>query len=370
MRMNHNKIKICHIVYSFDKIGGLENGLINLINGLPVEKYHHIVCSLTSIGDIKERVSNTNVTFYELRKSAGNNILLPAKIYFILRKERVKIVHLRNWATMLEGFIASKMAGTHKIIYSEHGRHFEDIDENKRINTLIKKIIFHRVDTLLAVSASLTKEMKELYSIRRVITCIPNGVNSEIFAQKGKILSRNRLGLSMNEKIAGSVSRLVSGKNYDQLIDDFLSIDFPCKLIIVGDGPEMENLKKIVMENDHQGRVLLFGNRVDISDIMNCFDVFVFPSLSEGLSNVLLEAMACGLPIIAYDVGGNSELVVDNGGGYLIDQGDRISFIDKIIVLLNNDELRSRFGHYNRVRIEQQYSLNNMVSAYEKLYSI
>lgn len=365
-----NKITIFHLLNRFDIIGGLENGVINLVNQLLPGRFRHVICSLTSLGDIAERVRAENVIYYQLNKSDGNDLRIVFKIYRILKKEYVDVVHLRNWVTMVEGYIAAKMAGITRIIYSEHGRHFEDLDNKKRAATWIKKFIFKDVDVLLSVSDVLGREMKNRYQIKRPITVIHNGVDREKFKPKSTIEIRKKYGWSECDVIIGSVSRIDKGKNYEQLIIDFLSKRGESRLIIVGDGPEEGMVKQLVADQDKEGRVLLLGNREDVPDLLNCFNVFAFPSLSEGLSNVVLEAMSCGLPIVAYDAGGNRELIIDQKGGYLIKLGNNIKFIDAIEQIIENKNNQEIMGWFNRNKILKEFSLDNMVDSYSSIYSV
>ncbi|MDR4503186.1 MAG: glycosyltransferase [Candidatus Scalindua sp.] len=365
------KTTVCHLVYSFDGIGGLENGLINIVNNLDREKFQHIICSLTKVGSIKERIQKNNeVKFYELNKRNGNDIKVFFKLFKIFRKEKIDILHLRNWATMLEGFLPAKIAGLDKIIYSEHGRHFEDIDDNKKLNTLIKKYIFNRVDHLLLLSDKLKNEMIQVYKIKRKIDVIFNGVDVEKFVPSDNSSIRKIHGWSDDQMIVGAVARLDKGKNIDQLVKGTISKDSGYKLVIIGDGPEMYNLKSIINDMDAKGRVVLMGNRDDVHLVLKCFDVFVLPSLSEGISNVILEAMACGLPIIAYDVGGNGELVVNREGGYLVRLGDSEMFLNHIDKILEDDSLRKKMGIFNRKLVEERFSIHNMIDSYSRLYSL
>ncbi len=134
-------IRIAHVVYSFSTIGGLENGLINLLNNLDPGRFFHVVCSLTGLGNIVDRVKNHNVTYHALGKREGNDLRVPFLLWKVFRQEKINVVHLRNWATMVEGYVAARAANISKIIYSEHGRHFEDIWQ-KKSSSLLFTVIF------------------------------------------------------------------------------------------------------------------------------------------------------------------------------------------------------------------------------------
>lgn len=363
------KIKIVHVVYSFDKIGGLENGLINIINMLDKRYFSHVICSLTTIGSIRNRISVDNVEFYQLRKKPGNDVLLPAKLFKIFKKETPDIVHLRNWATMVEGFIASKLSDINTIIYSEHGRHFEDISDNKIIVSGIHRYVLNNVSTALSVSREVSQEMFDLYRMKQPVKTILNGVDTFKFRKFDKKTSRKKLGFQTDQKIVGSVGRLVKEKCFDNLIIDFLSNCNKGQLCIVGEGPEYQNLQNIISINKGLDRIRIVGHSDNIPTYMNCFDVFALPSKSEGLSNVLLEAMSCGLPIVAYNVGGNKELVTDQRGGYLVESDQRKEFIKKIKKLFEFSRIIPGMGQYNRAKVTRKFSLEIMIEKYSHLYT-
>jgi sugar transferase (PEP-CTERM/EpsH1 system associated) len=362
-------IVVAHVVYSFDKIGGLENGLVNILNALSGPSFKHVVCSLKCLGDLRDRVTATNVYYYSLDKREGNDLSIPIKLFSIFRKECVDVVHLRNWVTLVEGYLAAKMARASKVIYSEHGRHFEDIDLSKKLNTAVKKILFNRVDTLLTVSSQLSDEMKDRYGLNRRIEVIQNGVDVNKFFPARHPAPLNRFfGFDPQDFIVGSVARLDAGKNFEEFISNFIAYQKNnIKLVIVGDGPEYNNLKNLIDSNDASDRIILLGHRDDIPPILQSFNLFVLPSSSEGLSNVLLEAMATGLPLVAYNVGGNPELI-DNDGGYLLGLKENDAFQNCISLMAENPFQCEAMGKYNRKKAEIQFSIDVMIIKYKQMY--
>ncbi len=359
---------VAHVLYSFDEIGGLENGVVNLINNLPADRYKHIICALTRAGELKNRVKNNNVEYYSLNKRSGNDPFLPLSLWKIFRNHSADVVHLRNWPTMVEGFIAARMARVKKIIYSEHGRHFDDLEEGKIFNTLIKKHIFNRVECLLAVSRQLGDEMTQRYDVQKNIRVIPNGVDSKRFCPMPGPVMKARLGLDPDDFIVGTVSRLDKVKNLDLFLDAAFQTGFPARILIAGDGPERVKLGGIVERHGARDRVMLLGNRSDIPDVLNCLDVFVLPSKSEGMSNVVLEAMSCGIPVVAFDVGGNRELIDNEQGGYLIEPYDFGQFLNTLDELACSPEVRAGMGVYNRKKVVDSFSIEYMAKAYADLY--
>ena len=364
-------IRVVHVLYSFGEIGGLENGVVNILNNLSQDTFLHIVCSLTGLGPIRERVTSNNVHYYHLHKREGNDLTIPLRLYSIFRKESVDVVHLRNWPTMVEGYIAAKFAHVNKVIYSEHGRHFEDVWGRRFFYTAVKKHIFNKVDMLLSVSNELAREMKRLYALKRSVSVIVNGVDCNRFAPMARAKVRKSFGWREDDKIIGTVGRLDKGKNLDELILDLLALgEKKYKLVLVGDGPERTMLELLIRQHECKGRILLMGHQDDIPSLLNCFDVFALPSASEGLSNVILEAMACGLPVVAYNIGGNTELITNKKGGYLIELGDRDGFVRAIANIMKKDAVRAEMGDFNRSCVLSNFSIARMVDCYDDIYRL
>ena len=358
---------VCHVIHSFDHIGGAENVIISLLNNLDTT-CRHVICSLTTIGQIKCRVNNAHVSYYALNKKEGNDPLLPYRLYKVFRKEKVTVVHLRGWATLLEGYLAAKLSRVPRIIYSEHGRHFEDVWNNKKINVCVKKYFFDHVDFLMTVSSELKSELAELYNVKRTITVIRNGVDSDTFKPGEKKRIRKMLGFNENKPIIGVVGRLVSGKGVQEFIEGIQSNKLNAHIVIVGDGPLMPKLKNQIINSGLENTVHLLGSRNDVAELMRSFDLLAMPSQSEGLSNVILEAMSSGLPVIGFNVGGNIELIDSGAGGYLCALNDWDDFFLNVSKLVDDSILSQQFGDYNQHKIAESFSLTNMYRSYEKIY--
>lgn len=362
------QIRICHVVFAFDRIGGLENGLINILNHSDPLRFHHTICALTQCGEIQHRVFNKTVEYVSLNKNDGNDLCIPFLLSKEFKKHRIDLVHLRNWPTMVEGFIAAKLAGVRPIIYSEHGRHFEEIQTGGMLKFRVKQFIFNTVPVLLTVSTEVGKEMKSLYRLNRQIHVIRNGVDSFRFRSMPKDSVRKACCLGVDIPVIGTVSRLVKGKNLSELIDAFSNDSCWAKLLIIGGGPERELLENLIKDRGCDGRVLLLGNRTDIPELLNCLDVFLQPSESEGLSNVVIEAMACALPVVAFDIGGNRELVDHEKGGYLVSLNKMGTLLSRAKELILNKELALNMGQYNQEKITREFSIDQMVKAYTNMY--
>lgn len=141
------------------------------------------------------------------------------------------------------------------------------------------------------------------------------------------------------------------------------------RLLLVGDGPELDKMRDLSITLGTKGAVDFFGARDEVHELYRIFDVFVLPSLAEGLSNVVLEAMASGLAIIATDVGDNSDLIDDGQNGFIVPPNSIEALVRKMDRLVVDKECRSRLGSSALVRARSEYSLDRMIRDYENFYS-
>jgi sugar transferase (PEP-CTERM/EpsH1 system associated) len=208
-------------------------------------------------------------------------------------------------------------------------------------------------------------QVRQLYS----------GVDSDRFRPDGPVPSEYPLSAVRYPLVLGTVGRLDPIKNHSSLLQAFARIldrrpDLRphLRLIIVGDGPERKRLTTLVDELRLGDHVWLPGARQDTPELMRAMDVFVLPSINEGISNTILEAMASGLPVVAGRVGGNPELVVQGVTGALYDAAQPDGLETAIEVYLDNPHLRQSHGAAGRARVMQDFSLDAMVNRYLALY--
>jgi glycosyltransferase involved in cell wall biosynthesis len=206
---------------------------------------------------------------------------------------------------------------------------------------------------------------------RSAITTIRNGVELPRFAAADRRDGRRKLGLSDAEVVIGTVGRLVPVKDHATLLEAIsrvIQAGLMCRAVIVGDGPLQADLEQRVSALGLKDRVILTGGRSDVPDMLAALDVFVLSSTSEGLSNVIQEAMTVGLPVVATRVGGAAELVTPEVTGLLVPPSNAAALADALLRLGADPALRDSFGRAGRARAEQEFTLAAMVRAYEDLY--
>jgi sugar transferase (PEP-CTERM/EpsH1 system associated) len=371
------KIRIFHVLHSL-RTGGLENGVINLINELNSNRFDHVICCIDSSGPMAERLARP-VQICTLQKGDKRAYLLPFKIAKIIRKMNPDIVHTRNWGA-IDGIVAARLAGVRSVIHGEHGREATDPTGGNSRRRRIRKALRPLVKHFVAVSEELKTWLIEDVGIsKEKITRIMNGVNTERFVPvQDKMLAKVRLGLDSGSLIIGTVGRLDPVKDYETLLRACARVIAQCgtrigevssiKVLIIGSGPLEDKLRCSAKELGIEETVLFLGERNNVPEILQAMDVFVLPSVTEGISNTILEAMACGLPVVATKVGGNSELINDNITGFLFPVGNDEKLGQILVDYISNPEMMRAHGEKGRTRCEAHFSLSRMVEAYAQLY--
>ncbi len=367
---------VVHVVYRFD-IGGLENGVVNLINRMPRERFTHAVVSLTEITDFRKRVILDDVEFIALRKPPGHGVRIYPQLLEVFRRLQPAIVHTRNLAA-LEATIPAWLARVPIRIHGEHGRDVGDFDATSNRYRWMRRLYSPWVTHYVAVSGELSAYLVRDVGIAPArVSMIRNGVDESRFRPRqggrGPIA-----GSPFNDPdllVLGTVGRLQPVKDQIGLARAFVTVASRSptlaerlRLVIVGEGPTRQAIEAELTRANLLDHAWLPGERDDIPEILRGLDAFVLPSRSEGISNVLLEAMASGLPIVATDVGGNGELVVNGATGMLVGAMDETALADAIERLCSARETAAGWGIAARARAENEFSLTSMTRNYAALY--
>jgi sugar transferase (PEP-CTERM/EpsH1 system associated) len=366
---------VAHVVYRFD-VGGLENGVVNLLNRLPRERLRHVVVSLTEITGFRARVRRDDVGFVALNKTPGHGIKLYPRLHRLFRELRPDIVHTRNLAA-LEASVPAWLAGVPVRIHGEHGRDVGDLDGRNRRYRLVRRIYRPFVSHYVALSADLERSLHHGAGVpRKRITRIVNGVDTERFhpAKARTALRDCPFADDPRLVVVGTVGRLQAVKNQVDLARAFIralerapALRPRLRLVITGDGPLAAEVERILAAAGVADLAWLSGARDDVPELLRAFDVFVLPSLVEGISNTILEAMASGLPVVATNVGGNAELVDDGRTGMLVPAGD-VDALAGAIVRYADAPVARAAGDAARERVLRLFSLDAMVASYASLY--
>jgi sugar transferase (PEP-CTERM/EpsH1 system associated) len=367
---------IAHVLYRFDT-GGLENGVINLINRLPQSAYRHAVIALTEVTELRRRVVPTDVAYFALNKRPGSGTRLLPAMWRLLRQLRPALVHTRNLAA-LEMQPAAWAAGVPARIHGEHGRDIDDPHGSHAGYRRVRRMYSPFVNRYVALSGELERYLIESVGISSLrVQRICNGVDASRF--QPRVGERPVISGCPFDGPAqwwvGTVGRMQEVKDQTLLASAFCralelqpSLREFARLLMVGEGPLKAQALEILRRAGAESVAWLPGERTDVPEIMRALDAFVLPSRAEGISNTILEAMATGLPVIATNVGGNAELVKDGVSGILVPAQNVESLALAIVRLATNTHEGRAMGTVGRLEVEQRFSLEAMVTAYQQLY--
>jgi len=362
-------MKVLHIADSLG-VGGTELAMAGLIERTRGE-IDHAVCALREGGPVADRLRAQGISVTVLGKADRSDWRLPLKIARVCRAVAPDIVHTRNWGTV-DGIVAARLARVPVVIHGEHGRHADDPDGRNPRRNRIRRVLAPFVDRIITVSQQLREWLVCDVGIRSdKVLAIPNGVDSERYESlPPRDLTRSHFGYAPHDFVIGTVGRLDPVKNQVALAEAAEQLarrGVHVKVVIVGDGPERDALEKQAARLPFR-TIQLLGQRDDVPNLLGMLDVFALPSLAEGMCNTLLEAMAAGLPIVATNVGGNPEVVVDSVTGMLVRAGDPVPLAESIARYAASAQLRREHGDAGRQRVRQVFSLEAMLSRYVNLY--
>lgn len=375
--MNNRPPLIAHVVYRFD-IGGLENGVVNLINRLPEASWRHAVVALTDVAPaFAKRVQRHDVQYLSMHKPPGHLWQLYPRLMRVFRELQPAVVHTRNLAA-LEAAAPAWAAGVPVRIHGEHGRDASDPDGARRRYQWVRRAYRPFVSRYVAVSKDLQRYLCERVGIAsgRIVQ-LYNGVDVDRFhPSAGEPPAIEGCPFRRPEHwLVGAVGRMDRVKDQSTLARAFaLAVRAHprarnrMRLIIVGEGVLRAECQRILDDADVRELAWFAGERDDIATIMRGLDCFVLPSLGEGISNTILEAMASGLPVIATRVGGNAELLDDGVTGRLVGARDAPALAQTILNYFDDGALAEQHGRTARERIERSFRLDRMVDEYHRLY--
>lgn len=351
--------------------GGAETQLVNIAIKLIERNWKIIIVTLIPSNDFVSELRNSDIKILSLNMQRGKpDILTIFKMGKIINKYQPDIVHSHMvHANLLIRFtrlfykIPILISTTHNI--NEGGR--------------IRELAYQFTDTLSDLTTTISKNVAENHIKRKIVTkeklkYIPNGINLNKFKKNLNIRLITRKSLQVNNEFVWlAVGRIEKQKDYGNLIDAIFNLTRTCsniKLFIIGIGSQELVIKEEVKSKGLQNIVKFLGLRKDIPNLMNAADAYVMSSAYEGLPIVLLEAAATGLPIVATDVGGNSEIVIDNRTGILVPPKNSIVLTQALKNIMSlSEEERLKMGSISIEHIRQNYDIDKIANIWDEIYN-
>jgi sugar transferase (PEP-CTERM/EpsH1 system associated) len=368
---------VLHLLYSFST-GGMENVVVQLIHRLPADKFRHTVVALTEVEPVfASRVAGKNVDVIAMHKPPGQPFPFYPAMYRLFRKLRPDVLHTCNLAAMEFAPMAA-LAGIPLLVHAEHGWDVADPDGSNRIYRLYRRLYQRYFQQIVTVSSQLYDYFSRVISVPdQRLHLLPNGVDTDRFRppQPAESVPAAYPFRRSEHWVIGTVGRLASIKNQPLLAQAFVQLvqGQPAqveklRLAIIGEGELAEPVRRILDTAGLLDRLWLPGNRTDIPDLLRAFDCFVLPSLAEGTSCSLQEAMATALPIVVTDVGGNRDLLENGACGELVPSGDAQALAAALRrVFLDPAAIRPKAQMARRVILDK-YALTKVAERYQSLF--
>lgn len=363
---------IGHTIYAF-KDGGMERGLLNIVNYGDHDRFRHVILCLTETGAFGSWVRAPACVVVELHKKPGNDLRLPWRIAAAARRHGIDIFHARGWPTLVETALAARLAGVRATIYGFHGKTLEDLQGIGSLRRWVQKGVircYQRVVTLnhgmqadLAAECGLPKDR---------IQVIANGVDADFFRpREDRCALRAAFGLPADRFIIGNVARLDLVKNHEVILRAIRRLrEYQAKpfFLLIGEGHHRSALEREITRLRVGADVRLFGYSDRIPELLNCMDLYVQSSFYEGFSNTVIEAMACGIPVLATDVGGTTDLFAAGQHGFFFHPQDDKTLAALIMRMQQDSLLRHTMAKQARRHVVEHFSVHAMVHSYEAMY--
>jgi N-acetyl-alpha-D-glucosaminyl L-malate synthase BshA len=364
----------------FSTFGG--SGVVATEIGMELGRRGHRVCFLSD--KIPARLDPTcpNVTFHEvealdypLLAERSYALSLTAKMIEVARAEKLDLFHLHYAVPhTVSAFLARQVLGTSspKVVTTLHGTDVSMVGSDPRFQPLTQFVV-RDSDAITAPSRWLAEAAHRELGLPRdsVVEVIPNFVDSDSFRPRagdaGRLASSDLAG---RPRVLTHVSNFRPLKRIDDVVRIFAAVraEIPSRLDLVGEGPERARIEALVVSLGLREHVRFLGERSDLIAVLQQSDVFLLPSQTESFGLAALEAMACGVPVVASDVGGVSEVVADGETGFLVAAGDIAGMARHVRRLLTDEDMRRHMSCAARHLAETQFRLAPAVDRYEAVY--
>jgi len=367
--MPSTRTKLMQITHDL-AIGGLQQVVVNICRSINREKFDVSVLCLRALGEFVPEVEKLGVrVFYLPQKEKGTDYFSFLKVARILRQEQIDVIHTHNTQPFVDGTLGALLSGVKTIVHTDHARDFPDKIRYMVAEHLMSYFAYRVIGVSEHTTANLVHYEK--ISPRKIMT-IENGLDGSRFQiEIDRPAKRKELGIKGSGPIIGLGVRLTEQKGITYLLQampEIIKAVPDVTLVIAGDGTLKNKLRHEAETLGIKEHILFLGSRLDVPQLLKLFDIYVLPSLWEGLPMVLLEAMAARCPIVATDVGGVSNMITDGKNGILVEPENPRRLANEIVTLLTNSELRQRLVENGARKFNADFTADRMTKKYEKLY--
>jgi glycosyltransferase involved in cell wall biosynthesis len=351
------------------------------------EQYDFTICGCMKSGHYEDSLKKDGIDVESISINRRSIYLFPLFLYDVLRtlfrilsiikSRKIDLIHTHLPDSSTYGVVAGRITGK-PVVVSIHSNIIIPFKRSAPFRNWLRKrvinFIYKRADTVICCGEDVANSMIKQGHLSKTmpIEVIVNGIDNEKFARKRDLENiREGLNLPAESRVISCISRIEAPKGHTYLIGAAarLKDKYPLlRVLIVGDGTYLEELKAEVKEAGVEEQVRFLGRRSDIPDILAVSEMFVFPSLYEGLPMVVLEAMAAKRPVVATNIPGTRELVTGGEDGYLVPVKDEVSLAEKIDKLLSDPDLARSMGEHAGKKVEESFTVKMMVEKVGLVY--
>lgn len=371
---NNRTLNILQLVNGL-AIGGAELKLLELANKLKnkyPESYNQIICSIGQGGPLKEEFEKHGFETYVFSKKHKFDISLIFKVAKLMKQKKIDLVQTTLFYADIIGAFSALHAKVPIIISWETVSHAANYMHVKLHQRVMYEYAMKLVYKIVAVSLEAKNSLIEKRNINESkIEVIHYGVDVDKYIKQDNHAKKKEILIENNYPIIGIVSRLDPVKGHSYLLDAMVGVikKYPmAKCLIVGDGSCKKELEQKAHNLGLSKNILFLGFRNDIKELLSTLDVFVLPSITEGLPNAVLEAMACDIPVVATSVGGIPEVITNKKNGILVQPKNPVPLEKAIIEVLSDDKLRKNLINNSKEIIHSTFSLEKQIQDFHKLY--
>jgi glycosyltransferase involved in cell wall biosynthesis len=359
--------KTIHLIQSLDN-GGCENMLLRTLPLL--SDFEHIIITLKKEGELSPKFKENNIQVINLDQKSLLNLSSYKRLLNIIKKIHPDIIITYLFHADVIGRLFIQKRTNLKVIpflrtTYNHKKYW--------IPRLFEKLTYKQVPHYLANSESVKEFITKIGADKNNVTVIPNGIDTGFYDKIPRDEKlRKSFGIKKEDLNIICVANLHINKGHKYLFEAFENIYKENKninLLIVGDGDEKENLLKQIENYQSKNNILFLGKRNDVPRLLKISDIFVLPTLFEGMSNAIMEAMASGLPIITTNIPENKELIENKKTGFLIPVKNSEKIADKIIYLLENQNKRENIGKKAKNQIAENFETKKVIKKLTTFYN-
>ena len=364
--------RVLHLITRLP-IGGAERMLVSVLNHLPAQQFESVVCCIKDRGELATEVEGIGVPVISLQLMAGHGFdwnVVPA-LRKIIRDQRIDLIHCHLYHANLYGRLAANREGI-PAIASVHNTYAR----RKWHRHLINWYLGRRSFCVTAGSEDVRRDLLEVDHLpMEKVVCLPNCIDlNRVKSSLTKAEAKARLGFERTDIVLCAVGRAEEQKGHRILLEAFSQLRLSAtnrdrlKLLLVGDGRLLPALRDLAEALQIGAYCRFPGNMRELADVYRGSDIFVMPSLWEGLSLAMLEAMAAGLPVVATDVGGARDVLGDSKFGLLVPPGDSSAIHGSVLRLLKDEQFCAEMALAGQRRVAERYSVSILAQSLSDLY--